>query len=40
LEVEPLDKAVDPVIGGEILLVHAEAVTALFTCGVRQALSY
>ena len=30
LEVEPVGKAVDPVIGGEILFVHAEAVAAFF----------
>jgi len=40
LEVEPVGKALDPVIGGEILFVHAEAVAVFRTCGVRQALSH
>src|SRR5262245_25711172 len=29
LLVEPVGKAVDPVVGGQVLLVHAEAVAAL-----------
>src|ERR1700684_2244925 len=28
LELEPVDKAVDPVVGGDVVLVHAEAVAA------------